>query len=104
MTTHVPVNDTREMENAAFDKACRCTGGLTKLAAVLNRTKQALNHYKTSGVPDDMCPLIERATKFEVTCEELRPDLNWVRVADAEWQGGKPLLDLMPSESVGAGA
>lgn len=28
-------------------------------------------------VPADRCPSIERATGGQVTCEELRPDVDW---------------------------
>lgn len=59
---------------SAFERACHAAGGLTKLAATLGRSKQALNHYK-DRVPAEMCPLIERATG--VRCEELRPDIAW---------------------------
>lgn len=29
------------------------------------------------NIPADYCPDIERVTKGAVTCEELRPDINW---------------------------
>jgi DNA-binding transcriptional regulator YdaS (Cro superfamily) len=46
-------------------------------------------------VPADRCPAIERATKGAVTCEELRADVRWHRVPDAEWPNpaGRPLID-----------
>ena len=28
-------------------------------------------------VPAERCPLVEQFTKGKVTCEELRPDVNW---------------------------
>lgn len=40
---------------------------------------------------------IERATKGQVTCEELRPDDPWVRVKDRNWPWhpqGRPVLDV----------
>lgn len=47
-------------------------------------------------VPPDRCPAIELATAGEVTCEELRPDVRWQRVPDADWPhpGGRPLIDV----------
>ena len=48
-------------------------------------------------VPANRCPDIERATAGQVTCEELRSDLAWVRFPDRSWSwnvGGKPLLDV----------
>lgn len=47
-------------------------------------------------VPTERCPAIERATAAQVTCEELRPDVVWVRVPDAGWPhpGGRPCIDV----------
>lgn len=45
------------------------------------------------------CTAIERATYGLVTCEELRPDLPWLRVKDQHWPHpkGRPLLDVAQS-------
>lgn len=47
-------------------------------------------------VPADCCPAIERATRANVTCEQLRPDVRWLRVPDADWphSGGRPCIDV----------
>ena len=48
----------------------------------------------------DNCTAIEAATKGLVTCEELRPDLPWARIADKTWGAhpkGRPVLDLTKS-------
>lgn len=45
-------------------------------------------------VPPHRCVAIERATAGEVTAEELRPDLAWVRVHEDGWPDGKPVLDV----------
>lgn len=46
-------------------------------------------------VPAERCPDIEFSTSGQVTCEELRPDLCWVRVPDKKWpnKAGRPLVD-----------
>ena len=46
--------------------------------------------------PPDRCPDIERATEGSVTCEEIRPDVRWIRVPDAEWphRAGRPCIDV----------
>lgn len=43
---------------------------------------------------------IERATNGAVTCEELRSDVSWVRIADPTWPHpkGRPLVDHSHSE------
>lgn len=48
-------------------------------------------------VPENRCPLIELATAGEVTCEELRSDIAWVRVADSRWPNalGRPTIDVV---------
>lgn len=47
-------------------------------------------------VPPDRCPDIERATDAKVTCEELRADVHWARVADDAWPDarGRPCIDV----------
>jgi DNA-binding transcriptional regulator YdaS (Cro superfamily) len=86
----------------------RATTVLTSQAAVAAACGYAdrrnVSPWYTLGrpVPEDKCPLLERATAEKgqpVFCEELRPDLTWRRVADPSWPWhpkGKPLLDLTP--------
>lgn len=54
-------------------------------------------------VPSDRCPAIERATDGRVTCEELRPDVRWQRVADPAWPhpSGRPCIDVAAPAEVG---
>ena len=35
------------------------------------------------SVPAERCPAIEKATSGEVTCEELRPDVDWAYLRGA---------------------
>ena len=48
------------------------------------------------AIPSDRCPALERASEGKVTCEEMRPDVVWHRVPDAEWPHpqGRPLIDV----------
>jgi len=41
-------------------------------------------------------PAIERVTAGQVTCEQLRPDVSWFRVPDADWPHpkGRPCIDV----------
>ncbi|NPI99188.1 transcriptional regulator, partial [Escherichia coli] len=34
-------------------------------------------HHRVRQLPAERCPAIERATRGEVLCEELRPDIDW---------------------------
>ena len=45
----------------------------------------------------ERCAEIEQATEGAVACEELRPDLQWGRVADPNWPWhpkGRPVLEI----------
>lgn len=56
-------------------------------------TRQNVEHWlKTGKFPEKHCPALER--EYGIRCERLRPDLRWVRVPDADWANGKPLLDV----------
>lgn len=70
----------------ALDKAIAHAGGLGKLAKLLkHRSSTRVCNWRTRGVPEDECADVEFAVKGAVTCEKLRPDVTWVRVADANW-------------------
>lgn len=62
----------------SINKAIELLGGLNSLAAALGRTPQQVSNWRMRDqVPAVYCPDIERVTKGAVTCEELRPDINW---------------------------
>ena len=81
-----------------------------ELAARVGVTPAAVTQWISGHrrVPEARCPAIERATGGLVTCEQLRSDVSWVRVADASWPWhpeGRPLLDVSapsnpPAEAV----
>ena len=55
-------------------------GKVNDLAAKLGIPAALLSQWKTGTrrqVPAERCPDIEAATSGDVTCEELRPDINW---------------------------
>lgn len=51
---------------------------------------------KRARAPLERCPAIEQALKGLVTCEELRPDVAWSRIADPSWPhpAGRPVIDV----------
>jgi DNA-binding transcriptional regulator YdaS (Cro superfamily) len=79
---------------AALERACHIAGSQTELGRLLGRQKAAVSRWKREGIPADVCPPIEKHTG--VTCEELRPDVKWVRVKDKNWPNpkGRPLMDV----------
>lgn len=69
-------------------------GGPTAVARMTGLSVPTVHGWK--NIPSNHCPTIERATQGAHACENLRPDLHWVRVPDDKWPhaGGRPLLDL----------
>lgn len=54
-------------------------GALARLSKKIS-VKPPIVSFWASGqrqVPAERCPEIERITNGQVTCEELRPDVNW---------------------------
>ncbi|EIB9624114.1 TPA: transcriptional regulator [Escherichia coli] len=66
-------------ENYSFKRACAVVGGQSAMARLLGVSPPSVNQW-IKGVrqlPAERCPAIERATRGEVLCEELRPDIDW---------------------------
>lgn len=62
----------------ALNKAISILDTQTKLASAVGVVPQVVNNWLKRGrVPAEHCPSIERVTKGEVRCEELRPDVDW---------------------------
>lgn len=62
----------------ALELAITSAGGVTKLAEALGVSQSVVSNWKARGqVPAERCPYIEAVTT--VTCEQLRPDLQWLR-------------------------
>lgn len=81
-------------------------GRASRLAAALGVDAPLISYWANDKRPPpaDRCPAIEEFTGGAVTCEELRPDLTWVRVECDGWPNGKPLLDVAPEEDTTAKA
>lgn len=78
-----------------IQKAAKVLHGLAALASQIGESQQTVSNWKARGVPSARCPSIELATAGVVTCEELRPDIRWVRILDKRWPHpkGRPLVD-----------
>ena len=63
----------------AIKAACRAVGGQAALARLLGLAPPTVNQWVSGQrqVPAERCPEIEKATLGAVTCEELRPDVDW---------------------------
>lgn len=75
-------------------------GAAAKLAKLLEVPPALISQWtadeKPRQVPAPRCVAIELATDGTVTCEEMRPDVLWVRMRDRKWPHpkGRPLVDL----------
>lgn len=53
-------------------------GGLKSAQKTLDvNTYQTIQAWRSTRVPAEYCPEIEKATNGAVRCEDLRPDMDW---------------------------
>ena len=80
------------------EKAITLAGGVGLLAELIGSRQSVVSNWRARGnVSAEGCADMERALKGAVTCEALRPDLRWLRMADAAWPWhpqGRPVLDV----------
>jgi DNA-binding transcriptional regulator YdaS (Cro superfamily) len=62
----------------ALQRVFSLCGGQTALAKKLGIRQSAVGNWAIRGrVPAERCPDVERLVNGAVTCEELRPDVDW---------------------------
>lgn len=66
-------------ENSALKKACLSFGGQALMARHLGVSPPTINQWVSGArpIPAERCLEIEKITEGAVTCEELRPDVDW---------------------------
>lgn len=72
-------------------------GGLSEIARKEGCKASSVSEWKLRGIPVERCPRLERAYDGKVTCEQMRPDVVWVRIPDPDWHwhpDGRPLIDV----------
>lgn len=58
-------------------------GGMAAVARICGVRPPSVHEWVKRGViPADRCEQIEAATGGTVRCEDLRPDLEWIRATD----------------------
>jgi DNA-binding transcriptional regulator YdaS (Cro superfamily) len=62
-------------EIAALQQAINLAGGPAELARAIDVTRQRLHAWRRA--PAEYAPTIERVTLRQVTCEQLREDVEW---------------------------
>jgi DNA-binding transcriptional regulator YdaS (Cro superfamily) len=83
-----PANESTVIGYAALAEATRIIGGQSALATAVGKKQGHVQDWlNATGAPADICPAIEHATDEQVKCEDLRPDLNWVRGDSGEILG-----------------
>jgi len=73
-----------------IDVAAGIVGSQAALAEALGVTRAAVSQWKERDrkTPAEHCPRIERLCGGRVTCEELRPDIEWGVLRTAEAREG----------------
>lgn len=76
---------------SALDRALEALGGVSATAATLGVKPPTVHQWKAGErpIPLERALAIERATNGAVTCEELRPDIDWRRPSQSEPQETK---------------
>ena len=71
-------------------------GGPAKVARLMGCKAPSVIEWRRHGIPAARCPDIERARQGATLCEQLRPDVRWVRVPDPDWPhpDGRPCIDV----------
>ena len=70
--------------------------GLTPTAGVIGVSVQRLGNWLDRGIPMDQCAKVEVSLGGAVAVEDMRPDINWLRVKDKSWPHpkGRPVIDV----------
>lgn len=94
------------MRTEPLQRAVDLLGSQSALGHKAGVQQQAIWNWLSGGrrIPAAHCPNIERATHGRVTCDELRPDVRWARIADPDWPHpkGRPTIDVAGSASEAA--
>lgn len=85
--------------------AITLVGSVTEFAHALGVTPQAVCFWRDGRrkIPADKCPLIERVTGGIVTCEALRPDVDWSYIrgtANVQQPPAPPAIKTVVNELV----
>lgn len=84
--------------NEAVIRAVALFGSQHKMAMKLGIRQSTVSEWciGQAPVPEGRCAQIEWLLGADVTCEEMRPRNQWVRVVDAKWPHpkGRPLVDF----------
>ena len=69
----------QESSVTAIREACRVVGGQAAMSRSLGVSPPTVNQWTTGvrQIPAERCLEIEKVTNGTVTCEELRPDVDW---------------------------
>ncbi|HHE3654162.1 TPA: helix-turn-helix domain-containing protein [Pasteurella multocida] len=68
----------------AIKKAISVAGGQKAVASHFGISLRAVGKWVAGKVPAERCPDIELLTNHAVTCEELRPDVNWAVLRNSQ--------------------
>lgn len=85
------------MENTHIKTACDIVGGQAAMARILGVSTPTINQWVSGDrpIPESRGPSIEKSVFGKVICDDLCPDVSWVRIPDPDWPhpNGRPLVD-----------
>ena len=76
---------TMDKSKRALDRAIDLLKGRTPFASSIGVTAPTVDYWRSEKgrVAAELCPKIERLTDRQVTCEQLRPDVDWAYLREA---------------------
>lgn len=89
--------------SSELDIAIEAVGGSQSALAMAIGVRQPTISEWARGeraIPEARCPDIERVSDGKASCERLRTDIAWHRIADKSWPWhpkGRPVVDLTKS-------
>jgi DNA-binding transcriptional regulator YdaS (Cro superfamily) len=89
-----------DLSMSALLRAVTLLNGQAALATAIGVKQQHIWNWlnRPGGVPAEHCPAIERATKGEVRCEQLRPDVPWDVLREQAPVQAIPVIEAAPAQ------
>ena len=61
-----------------LDKAIEWFGGVSAMGRAIGASQSKISNWRGRGnIPAEYCPAIEKSSHGRITCESLRPDIDW---------------------------
>lgn len=87
-------------KNTPIEIVFELLGGITAVARHFHLTPWAVSKWR-ERVPSDRCIDLEKLTRGEVRCEQLRPDIDWayLRTTSVSSRSASPVQSVLAGDS-----